>query len=107
MVLEKTLETPWATKRSNQSVPKEINPEYSLKGLMLKLTFQYLGHLMRRTDSVRISEAILPTLAMGFGAVRSQGQHRGPVSGVAEHLPGVSSALPVRRLSGRPVSSLL
>ena len=53
MVLEKTLETPWATKRSNQSVPKEINPEYSLKGLMLKLTLQYFGHLMQRADSLK------------------------------------------------------
>ena len=40
----------WTTRRSNQSVPKEIKPEYSLEGLMLKL--QYLGHLMQRTDSL-------------------------------------------------------
>ena len=42
----------WAARRSNQSVLKEINPEYSLEGLMLKLKLQYFGHLMRRTDSV-------------------------------------------------------
>ena len=42
---------PW-TARSNKSVLKEINPEYSLEGLMLKLTLQYFGHLMRRTDSL-------------------------------------------------------
>ena len=42
---------PWTTRRSNQSILKEINPEYSLEGLMLKLKLQYFGHLMRRTDS--------------------------------------------------------
>ena len=54
MVLEKTLESPffWTTRRSNQSILKEISPEYSLKGLMLKLKLQYFGHLMRRTDSL-------------------------------------------------------
>ena len=41
----------WTTRRSNQSVLKEINPEYSLKGLMLKLKLQYFGHLMQRADS--------------------------------------------------------
>ena len=52
MVLEKTLEsTPWTTVRSNQSILKEIMPEYSLEGLMLKLKFQYFSHLMRRVDS--------------------------------------------------------
>ena len=42
---------PWTTRRSNQSIVKEISLEYSLKGLMLKLKPQYFGHLMRRTDS--------------------------------------------------------
>ena len=42
---------PWTAKRSNQSILKEINPEYSLEGLMLKLKSQYFGHPMRRTDS--------------------------------------------------------
>ena len=41
---------PWTARRSNQSILKEISPEYSLKGLMLKLKLQYFGHLMRRTD---------------------------------------------------------
>ena len=41
----------WAAKRSNQSILKEISPEYSLEGLMLKLKLQYFGHLMQRTDS--------------------------------------------------------
>ena len=43
---------PWTARRSNQSILKEINPEYSLEGLMLKLKFQYFGHLMRRADSL-------------------------------------------------------
>ena len=42
---------PWTARRSNQSILKEINPEYSLEGLMLKLKLQYFGHLMGRTDS--------------------------------------------------------
>ena len=49
MVLEKTLESP--LDRSNQSILKEISPDYSLEGLILKLKFQNFGHLMRRTDS--------------------------------------------------------
>ena len=51
-MLEKTLRVPWAARRSNQSVLKEISPDYSLKELMLKLKLQYFGHLMRRTDSL-------------------------------------------------------
>ena len=47
------LRVPWTTSRSNQSILKEINPEYSLEGLMLKLKLQYFGHLMRRTDSFK------------------------------------------------------
>ena len=43
---------PWTARRSNQSILKEISPDYSLKGLMLKLKFQYFGHPMRRTDSL-------------------------------------------------------
>ena len=43
---------PWTTRGSNQLILKEINPEYSLKGLMLRLKLQYFGHLMRRTDSL-------------------------------------------------------
>ena len=46
------LRVPWTTKRSNQSILKEISPEYSLESLMLKLKLQYFGHLMRRTDSL-------------------------------------------------------
>ena len=43
-------EVPWTSRRSNQSILKEINPEYSLEGLMLKLNLQYFGHLMRRVN---------------------------------------------------------
>ena len=46
------MRVPWTARRSNQSIVKEISPEYSLEGLMLKLKFQYFGHLMRRTDSL-------------------------------------------------------
>ena len=52
MVLEKTLESPLYYRRSNHCTLKEISPEYSLEGLMLKLKLQYFGHLMRRTDSL-------------------------------------------------------
>ena len=46
------LRVPWTERRSNQSILKEISPEYSLEGLMLKLKLQYFGHLMQRTDSL-------------------------------------------------------
>ena len=46
------MRVPWTVRRSNKSIPNEINPEYSLEGLMLKLKLQYFGHLMQRTDSL-------------------------------------------------------
>ena len=46
------MRAPWAAKRSNQSILKEINPEYSLEGLMLKLKLQFFGHLMKRSNSL-------------------------------------------------------
>ena len=46
------MRVPWTARRSNQSILKEISPEYPLEGLMLKLKLQYFGHLMRRTDSL-------------------------------------------------------
>ena len=68
MVLEKTLErVPWTARRSNQSILKEINPEYSLEGLMLKLQCQYFGHLIPRTDSLE------KTLMLG----KIEGRRRG------------------------------
>ena len=50
MVLERTHESPWTSKKSNQSILKEISPVYSLEGLMLKLKLQYFGHLIQRAD---------------------------------------------------------
>ena len=52
VVLDKALRVSWTARRSNQSILKEINPEYSLEGLMLKLKLQYFGHLIGRTDSL-------------------------------------------------------
>ena len=52
MALKKTLKSPLNSRRSNQSILKEISPEYSLEGLMLKLKLQYCGHLMQRADSL-------------------------------------------------------
>ena len=46
------MKVPWTAKRSNQSILKETNPEYSLEGLMLKLKLQYVGHLMQRIDTL-------------------------------------------------------
>ena len=57
MVLEKTLESPWTARRSNQSIIKEISPGISLEGMMLKLKLQYFGHLMRRADSLEKTDA--------------------------------------------------
>ena len=50
---EDSLRVPWTARRSNQSIQKEISPEYSLEGLMLKLKLQYIGHLMRRANSLK------------------------------------------------------
>ena len=52
MVLRKLLRVPWTAKSPNQSILKEISPEYLLEALMLKLKLQYFGHLMQRTDSL-------------------------------------------------------
>ena len=55
MVLEKTPESPQTARKSNQSILREINPEYSLEGLMLKLKLQYFGHLMQTVNSLEKS----------------------------------------------------
>ena len=57
MVLEKTLESPLAARRCNQSILKEISPGISLEGMMLKLKLQYFGHVMRRVDSLEKTDA--------------------------------------------------
>ena len=65
------LRVPWTARRSNQSILKEISPEYSLEGLMLKLTLQYSGQLIRRTDSLE------KTLILGkIEGGRRKGQQR-------------------------------
>ena len=65
------LRVPWTVRRSNQSILKEISPEYSLEGLMLKLKLQHFGHLMQRTDSLE------KTLMLGkIESMRRRGQQR-------------------------------
>ena len=65
------MRVPWSTMRSNQSILKEISPEYSLEGLMLKLKLQHFGHLMQRTDSLE------KTLMLGkIEGRRRRGQQR-------------------------------
>jgi len=65
------LRVPWTERRSNQSIPKEISPEYSLEELVLKLKLQYFGHLMQRTDSME------KTLMLGkMEGGRRRGQKR-------------------------------
>ena len=64
------MRVPWTARRSNQSILKEISPEYSLEGLMLKLKPQYFGHLMQRTDSLE------KTLMLGKIEGRRRGQQR-------------------------------
>ena len=90
VVLEKTLESPWTARRSNQTILKEISPGCSLEGLMLKLKLQYFGHLMQRADSfektlmlgktegrrrrgwqrMRWLDGITATIDMGLGGLR-------------------------------------
>ena len=65
------MRVPWAARRSNQSILKEISPEISLEGMMLKLKLQYFGHLMRRVDSLK------KTLVLGgIGGRRRRGRQR-------------------------------
>ena len=65
------MKVPWTARRSNQSILKEISPEHSLEGLMLKLKLQYVGHLMQRTDSLE------KTLMLGnIEGGRRRGQQR-------------------------------
>ena len=71
MLLEKTLESPWDCKGSNQSILKEVSPGCSLEGLMLKLKLQYFGHLMRRADSLEKT-----LMLRGIGGRRRRGWQR-------------------------------
>ena len=84
-MLEKTLESPLNSKRSNQSILKEISPEYSLEGWTLKLKLQYFGHLMRRTDSLE------KTLMLGgIEGRRRRGRQR------MTWLDGITSSVDIR-----------
>ena len=65
------MRVPWIAERSNQSILKEIGPEYSLEGLMLKLKLQYFGHLMRRADSFE------KTMMLGRLKAEGEGDYRG------------------------------
>ena len=71
MELEKTLESPLTARRSNQSILKKISPGISLEGMMLKLTLQYFGHLMRRADSLEKN-----LMLGGIGGRRRRGRQR-------------------------------
>jgi len=81
-VLEKTLESPWTARRSNQSILKEISPGCSLEGLMLKLKLQYFGYLMQRVESLE------KTLMLGgIGGRRRRGRERMRwVDGIADSM---------------------
>ena len=76
------MRVPWTARRSNQSILKEINPEYSLERLMLKLKLQYFGHLMQRTDSLE------KTLILGktVGRRRSRQQRMRRLGGIMDKM---------------------
>ena len=82
MVLERLLRVPWTARRSNQSILKEISPGYSLEGLMLKLKFQYFGHLMLKIESFE------KTLMLGMieGRRRSGRQRRRWLDGITNSM---------------------
>ena len=69
--VRRLLRVPWTARRSNQSIPKEINPGIALEGMMLKLKLQYFGHLMRRVDSLEKT-----LLLRGIGGRRRRGRQR-------------------------------
>ena len=79
------LRTPWTTRRSNQSILKEISPEYSLEGLMLKLKLQYFGHLIRRVDSLE------KTLMLGGIRARRRRGRQDEMAGWHHRLDGHES----------------
>ena len=76
------MRVPWTAKRSNQSIPKEINPVYSLEGVMLKLKLQYFSNLMQRTDSLE------KTLMLGKIEGRRRGgrQRMGWLDGITDSM---------------------
>ena len=76
------MRVPWTARRSNQSILKEISPEYSLEGLMLKLKLQYFGHLMQRTDSLEET----PMLGKTEGGSRRGGQRMRFLDGISNSM---------------------
>ena len=83
MLLEKTLESPWDCKGSNQSILKEVSPGCSLEGLMLKVKLPYFGHLMRRADSLE------KTLMLGgIGGRKEKGTTEDEMAGWHHRLDG-------------------
>ena len=74
------MRVPWTARRSNQSILKEISPEHSLEGLMLKLKLQYFGHLMRRVDSFE------KTLMLGKTEGRRRGRQRRWLDGITNSM---------------------
>ena len=92
------LRVPWTSRRSNQSIQKEISPEYSLEGLMLSLKLQYLGHLMRRADSLE------KTLMLGRieGRSRNGWQRTGWLDGITDSMEVSLSKLRRWWRTGKP-----
>ena len=68
------MRVPWTARRSNQSIRKEISPEYSLEGLMLKLKLQYFGHLMRTTDSLEKTLMLGKSASKDWERLESEGE---------------------------------
>ena len=91
----RVLRVPWTVRRSNQSILKEINPEYSLEGLMLKLKLQYFGHLIGRADSLE------KTLRLGKNKGRRRGATEDEMLGWHHQLKGHESEQTLKHGEGQ------
>ena len=87
---KRLLRVPWAARRTNHSLLKEINPEYSLEGLLLKLKLQYFGHLMRRADSLAETLVLGKTEEKGVTEDEMAGWHHRLNGHESEQTPGDS-----------------